>query len=639
MKERRAKGLCFWCDDKFTPGHKCRTKRLYSICLVGDEDENEDGALECVREMEESEDMDPYISMNALEGVPGCYTLKVTGKVDKLPIFILVDSGSTHNFMNTEVANKLQCKQTPINPVTIKAANGGKMLCSSICKNFSWKMQGIYFVTDVFLMDLDACDMVLGVQWLATLGDIVCNYKSMWMSFDWQEQRVTLKGNEPVRLQSVQYRQLSGLLGSNSGIAGISLCSLLLVQEIEGEKALLMGKNLNEEEKEALQNLIRLYQDVFIPLTGLPPNRPEDHTIPLKEGAQPVNLRPYRYSNLQKDMVEGMISEMISAGTVQPSHSPFASPVVLVKKKDLTWRLCVDYRALNKLTIKNKFPIPLIEELLEELTGAAVFSKIDLRSSYHQIRMSSKDIHKTAFRTHNGHYEFLVMPFGLTNAPATFQSLMNEVFRAHLRRFVLVFFDDILIYSKSYIEHMEHLQVVFAILRTHKLVAKESKCVFGDDKVEYLGHVISKAGVATEPEKLQAIKKWPLPQNIKQLRGFLGLTGYYRKCVKGYGIICRPLTKLLKKDAMGWDQEATLAFKTLKKAMINPPVLALPDMSKPFIIETDASGLGIGAVLMQKGHPIAFISKVLGPRQQGLSTYEREMLAILQAVTKWKQYL
>jgi len=541
--------------------------------------------------------------------------------------------------MNTEVANKLQCKQTPINPVIIKAANGGKMLCSSICKNFSWKMQGIYFVTDIFVMDLDACDMVLGVQWLATLGDIVCNYKSMWMSFDWQEQRVTLKGDEPVRLQSVQYGQMSGLLDSNRGIAGISLCSLLLVQETEGAKALLMGKNLNEEEKEALQNLLHLYQDVFTPLTGLPPNRPEDHTIPLKEGAQPVNLRPYRYSSLQKDMVEGMISEMISAGTVQPSHSPFASPVVLVKKKDLTWRLCVDYRALNKLTIKNKFPIPLIEELLEELTGAAVFSKIDLRSGYHQIRMSSKDIHKTAFRTHNGHYEFLVMPFGLTNAPATFQSLMNEVFRAHLRRFVLVFFDDILIYSKSYTEHMEHLQVVFAILRTHKLVAKESKCVFGDDKVEYLGHVISKAGVATKPEKLQAIKKWPLPQNIKQLRGFLGLTGYYRKFVKGYGIIYRPLTKLLKKDAMGWDQEATLAFETLKKAMINPPVLALPDMSKPFIIDTDASGLGIGAVLMQEGHPIAFISKALGPRQQGLSTYEREMLAILQAVTKWKQYL
>jgi hypothetical protein len=179
---------------------------------------------------------------------------------------------------------------------------------------------------------------------------------------------------------------------------------------------------------------------------------------------------------------------------------------VIVKKKDLSWQLCVDYRALNKLTIKNKFPIPLIEELLEELTGVSVFSKIDLCSGYPQIRMISRDVHKTTFRTHNGHYEFLVMPFGFTNTPTTFQSLMNEVFRAHLRRFVLVFFYDILIYNQSYKEHLEHLQVIFTLLRTHKLVAKKSKCIFGDDKVEYLGYIISKTGVATDLEKLQAIK-------------------------------------------------------------------------------------------------------------------------------------
>jgi hypothetical protein len=288
-----------------------------------------------------------------------------------------------------------------------------------------------------------------------------------------------------------------------------------------------MRKNLNDKEKKSLQNLFHLYQDVFTPLAGLPPNRPEYHIIPLKEGAQPINLWSYRYNSLQKDTVERLISEMVGAGTIQPSHNPFASPVVIVKKKDLSWQLCVDYRALNKLTIKNKFPIPLIEELLEELTGVSVFSKIDLCSGYPQIRMISRDVHKTTFRTHNGHYEFLVMPFGFTNTPTTFQSLMNEVFRAHLRRFVLVFFYDILIYNQSYKEHLEHLQVIFALFRTHKLVAKESKYVFGDDKVEYLGHVISKTGVATNLEKLQAIKNWPLPQNIKQLRGFLGLTGYY----------------------------------------------------------------------------------------------------------------
>jgi len=233
---------------------------------------------------------------------------------------------------------------------------------------------------------------------------------------------------------------MSGLLGSRSSIVGISLCSLMLVQETSVANVLIIRKNLNDKEKESLQNLLHLSQDVLTPLAGLPPTRPEYHIIPLKEGAQPVNLWPYRYNSLQKDTVERLISEMVGAGTIQRSHNPFASLVVIVKKKDLSWQLCVDYRALNKLTIKNKFPIPLIEELLEELTGVSVFSKIDLCSGYPQIRMISGDIHKTAFRTHNGHYEFLVMPFGFTNAPTTFQSLMNEVFRAHLRRFVLVFF-------------------------------------------------------------------------------------------------------------------------------------------------------------------------------------------------------
>jgi len=216
---------------------------------------------------------------------------------------------------------------------------------------------------------------------------------------------------------------------------------------------------------------------------------------------------------------------MLDKGVIQHSSSSFASPVVLVGKNDGTWRLCVDYGELNKHTIRDKFPIPVVEELMDELPGAMVFSKIDLRYGYHQIRMHEEDVMKTTFKTHHGHFEFLVMPFGLSNAPATFQSLMNYTFRALLRRCVLVFFDDILVYSKTIADHIQHLTTVFNIMRQQQLFAKKSKCSFAMAKVEYLGHFISGQGVETDPAKIQAVRDWPVPKNIKQLRSFLGLSG------------------------------------------------------------------------------------------------------------------
>lgn len=330
---------------------------------------------------------------------------------------------------------------------------------------------------------------------------------------------------------------------------------------------------------------------------------------------------------------------MLRSGLIRPSSSPFSSHVLLVKKKDGSWRFCTDYRALNSVTIKDRFPIPTVEDMLDELHGATVFTKLDLTAGYHQVRVHQPDIPKTAFRTHNGHYEYLVMPFGLCNAPSTFQSLMNSVFRDYLRKFVLVFFDDILVYSSSREEHLKHVQIVLELLQHHKLFVKLKKCEFGKSELEYLGHIISGEGVKVDQNKIKAMTEWPQPTNITELRGFLGLTSYYRKFVKDYGTLAKPLTNLLKKGKFEWVPAAEEAFNRLKRAMTTTPTLALPDFNVPFIIQTDASGDGIGAVLSQNGRPIAYMSRSLGVAKRNWSTYAREMLAIVVAIRTWRTYI
>ncbi|KAE8795284.1 putative retrotransposon protein [Hordeum vulgare] len=387
-----------------------------------------------------------------------------------------------------------------------------------------------------------------------------------------------------------------------------------------------------------VQEVLQQFPEVFQEPKGLPPKRAHDHKIPLKEQATPPNSRPYRVPHMQRNELERQIDAMLRDKIIRASESPYSSPAILVMKKDGTWRMCIDYRKLNAATIKNKFPIPVIEDLLDELQGATYFTKLDLRSGYHQVRMDEQDIPKTAFRTYFGHYEFLVMPFGLANAPGTFQALMNNIFGPYLRKFVLVFFDDILIFSKNLCEHLEHIQIVLQILKEHQLFVKLSKCMFASTQVDYLGHIITGEGVSTDPAKITAVTDWPIPTTIKQLRGFLGLCGYYRRFIQNFGTIARPLHDILKKDSFCWTELQTTAFNNLKQAMIKARVLALPDFSEPFTLETDASRVGLGAVMMQKGRPLAYYSSTLCPKNAALSTYEKEALAIIAALNRWRHY-
>ena len=313
---------------------------------------------------------------------------------------------------------------------------------------------------------------------------------------------------------------------------------------------------------------------------------------------------------------------------------------MFVKKKDGSMRLCIDYRQLNKVTIKNKCPLPRIDDLLDQLVGASVFSKIDLRSGYHQLRVRVEDVPKTAFRTRYGHYEFLVMPFGLTNAPAVFMDYMNRIFRPYLDKFIVVFIDDILIYSKNEEEHREHLGIALRVLRDHQLYAKLSKCEFWLKEVKFLGHVVSSEGVAVDPSKVEAVLQWESPKSVTEVRSFVGLAGYYRRFISGFSQIARPLTNLTKKDRpFVWTEQCEAAFQELKTLLTTAPVLVLPDSSQPFEVYTDASLMGLGCVLMQNGKVIAYASRQLRPHEVNYPTHDLELCAVVFALKIWRHYL
>ncbi|GAU35592.1 hypothetical protein TSUD_295280 [Trifolium subterraneum] len=577
--------------------------------------------------------IDHHLSLNAMNGCSSLGTLRLTGQVLGKDVHILVDGGSTDNFFQPRLAKFLKLPIEPISNFNVLVGNGHKMTAEGKITNLTVSVQGHEMMIPVFLLPFASADLILGSSWLATLGPHVADYSALSLKFFLNGKFVTLQCTANHTPNSAQLHHLSRLHNTHAIAELYTMYYFNMMYEPTPPL------ELSSTVPHDLASILTQFSHLFHSPTILPPQRSENHYIPLVDETKVVKVRPYRYPHSQKAQIELMVEDMLKQGIIQPSTSPFSSPIILVKKKGGTWRFCTDYRALNALTIKDSFPLPTVDELLDELYGAKFFSKLDLRSGYHQILMNPKDRHKTAFRTHHGHYEWLVMPFGLSNAPASFQSLMNQVFQKVLRKFVLVFFDDILVYNATWSSHLLHLEIVLQLLDHHKLFVKLSKCSFGMSEVDYLGHTIFGMGVIMDKTKVQAVLQWPTPTNLKQLRGFLGLTGYYRRFIKSYATIASPLTDLLKKDSFNWSDNAMKAFNTLKQAITSAPVLILPNFSQPFMLETDASGIGIGAVLSQQGHPIAYFSKKLGPTSQKQSGYLREFRAITEALAKFRHYL
>ncbi|KAK1617399.1 hypothetical protein QYE76_022916 [Lolium multiflorum] len=389
----------------------------------------------------------------------------------------------------------------------------------------------------------------------------------------------------------------------------------------------------------SLLSLLKEFQDVFpdeLP-HGLPPLRGIEHRIDLIPGAPLPNRAAYRTNPEDTKEIQRQIQDLLAKGYVRESLSPCAVPVILVPKPDETQRMCMDCRPINAITVRYRHPIPRLDDMLDELSGATIFSKIDLRSGYHQIRMAIGDEWKTAFKTKLGLYEWLVMPFGLSNAPSTFMRLMNHILRPLIGKSVVVYFDDILIYSKNLEDHVQHVREVLCILRHEKLFANLPKCHFAQNKLVFLGFVVSANGIEVDSSKVEAIHNWPTPTNVGQVRSFHGLAGFYRRFVKDFSTIACPLNELTKKNVpFVWGKAQQKAFDELKKRLTEAPLLALPDFAKTFEIECDASGLGIGGVLMQNGKPVAYYSEKLDGARLNYPIYDKELYALVRVLEVWQ---
>ena len=555
----------------------------------------------------------------------------VTGQISitTYEAIALFDSGATHSFVSLEFAQKLGRGVDSLSQSFKTSLPSGEILWSNFwIRNTSVIICGRELFVDLIAIKLQDFDVILGMDFLGKYNAKIDCRKRCVIFNPYGEEEFNFYGQP----RSSATRLVSAMKAWK-----------MLANGCQGYLANMVDKEQETKLTPEDVPIIREYVDIFPEeLPGLPPEREISFEIELLlPGTAPISKAPYRMAPAELRELQVQLQEMLDKGFIRQSYSPWGAPVLFVKKKDGSLRMCIDYRELNKVTIKNKYPLPRIDDLFDQLRGAKVFSKVDLRSGYHQLKIKDSDISKTAFRTRYGHYEFLVMPFGLTNAPAAFMDLMNRVFKEYLDKFVIVFIDDILIYSRSQEEHMQHLRMVMETLRQRQLYAKFTKCEFWLEKVHFLGHVVSKEGISVDPAKVEAVSSWPRPKNVTEIRSFLGLAGYYRRFVEGFSKIAAPLTALTRKGRnYEWTSKCEENFQELKRKLTSAPVLIIPDVEAGnFVIYSDASKTGLGAVLMQQGKVVAYASRQLKDHERNYPTHDLELAAVVFALKIWRHYL
>ncbi|KAG7674175.1 hypothetical protein KSW81_006007 [Nannochloris sp. 'desiccata'] len=570
------------------------------------------------------------------------------GSVNGQVVTILIDSGAAGNFISQDFVETFGIttkKKDPQNWTQALMADGTAYDLDKFVHRATIKIQNYRDSVSLDVVPLDsAYHMILGQPWLSKINPSI-DFSEKTITFTHRRRRhfwQCPRPDRPTTLKPLSAVQLNRVLRKRPS-AKVYACYVRQTDDgVESE----VKETTAAGARKMAKDIMKDYEDVFpdnLP-PGLPPERSVDHRIELEPGAQPTSRPDYKKSLPEYDEMQRQINEMLENGEIQPSVSPYGSPVLFVKKQDGSLRMCIDYRALNKQTVKNRYPLPRIEEMLDRLGKAKYFTKLDLRSGYYQIRVAKEDIYKTAFSTRYGHYEFLVMPFGLTNAPATFQTLMNDIFRTSLDKFIMVYLDDILIFSDTLEDHEKHVRHALDVLRQNKLYCKASKCEFFQTEVSFLGHVINGDGVKADPRKVQAVADWPQPKTVRQVRSFLGLANYYRRYVHGFATMAAPLTLLTKKNVpFLWTTKQTQALEALKTALSTAPVLKNPEFGKPFVITTDASEFAVGAVLSQSTpegeRPVAFISQTLSDTERRWPTHDRELHAIVCALKRWRHYV